>query len=81
MQKKTDGSQDFSLQQAMQLAQTPEGRQLFALLQSTQPGTLQQAMDNAASGDMQQLKQTVQSFMQSREAMALLEKMRGSQNG
>ena len=81
MQKKTEGSQDFSLQNAMRLAQTPEGRQLFSLLQSTQPSALQQAMDNAASGDMEQLKQTVQSFLQSREAMALLEKMRGSQNG
>lgn len=81
MQKKTDGSQDFSLQNAMRLAQTPEGRQLFSLLQSTQPGALQQAMDSAASGDMDRLKQTVQSFMQSREALALLEKMRGHQNG
>lgn len=81
MQKKTDGSEDFSLQQAIKLAQSDAGQQLFALLQSTQPAALQQAMDSAAAGDTRQAMQAVQALMASREARTLLEKMRGGSNG
>ena len=81
MEKKTDANGDFSLNDAKKLAQSDAGRQLFSLLQATQGDKLQAAMDQAAAGDMTQVKKTVQELMASPQARQLLEKMRGGNNG
>ena len=81
MQKKTDGFSDFSIQDAAKIAQSDAGQQLLSLLQSTQGSTLQSAMDQAAAGNYDQLRKTVQEMMRSKQAQDLLSKMRGSSDG
>lgn len=70
-------SQDFSMQEALRLAQSDTGQQLLALLQRSDPGRLQQAMDQAASGDYEQMKSTMATLLASPEAKKLLEKLGG----
>ena len=81
MQKKTDGFHDFSMADAMRLAQSDAGKQLFALLQSTQGQQLQEAMDQASLGNYEQVKQTVQALMASEQAQALLKQLQEETNG
>ena len=81
MQKKTDGNGNFSMADAMKMAQSDAGKELFALLQNTQGDRLRTAMDQAASGDMEQVKKTVQEIMASSQAQELFAKMRGDGNG
>ena len=76
MEKKSDGFENFDIQQAMRLANSETGRQLLDLLKSTQGQTLQGAMDQAAAGNFDQLKKTVQTLMSNEEARKLVEKMR-----
>lgn len=81
MQKNSDGIGDFSLQEAMKLAQSDAGKQLFSLLQATEGEKLQTAMDQAASGDLKQVKETMQKLMASAQVQELVKKMRGDGNG
>ena len=66
----------FSTEQAMAMAQSDAGKKLLALLQETNGDQLQKAMEQAAAGNYQQVKETMSSLLSSREAKALLEKMR-----
>ncbi len=81
MSKNSDGINDFSVQQAMKLAQSDAGKQLFALLQNTEGEKLQTAMDQAAAGDLEQVKKTMQQIMESGQVQQLMKKMRGDSNG
>ena len=81
MQKNSDGFNDFSLQQAMALAQSDAGKQLFSLLKSTEGDKLQTAMEQAAAGDLEQVKKTMQQLMTSGQVQELVNKMRGDSNG
>ena len=60
MQKKSD---DFSMQEAMRLAESPQAQQLMALLQRTDGSALQQAMDAANTGDYQKAAQTIRKLL------------------
>lgn len=75
MQKKNDGFGDFDIQQAMRLANSDAGRQLLSLLQSTQGKKLQDAMDQAAAGNYDQVKKTMQELMANDQAQQLMKKM------
>lgn len=75
MQKKNDRFGDFDIQQAMRLANSDAGRQLLNLLQSTQGKKLQDAMDQAAAGNYDQVKKTMQELMANDEAQQLMKKM------
>ncbi len=81
MQKNSEKMNDFSLQQAMRMAQSDAGKQLFSLLQSTQADTLQTAMEQAKSGNYAEVKKTLEILMQSKQAKELMEKMQGDNNG
>lgn len=81
MGKNSEQNQEFSMQQAMKLAQSDAGQQLFSLLQSTEGDKLQSAMDHAAAGDMEQVKKTMQQLMQSAQVQDLIRKMRGENDG
>ncbi len=81
MQKKSEENRDFSMQQAMKMAQSDAGKELFALLQNTQGERLRTAMDQAASGDIEQVKKTMEEIMASRQARDLFAKMRGENDG
>ena len=75
MQKKNDRFGDFDIQQAMRLANSDAGRQLLNLLQSTQGKKLQDAMDQAAAGNYDKVKKTMQELMANDEARQLMKKM------
>lgn len=77
MQKKSDAPKDFSMQDAMKLAQSDAGKQLLKLLQQRQSNTLNSAMEQAASGDYQQVKQTVSGLIADPDIKALLDQLRG----
>jgi len=73
-------SQDFSVQKAKQLAQTPEGQQLMAMLQQKDSAQLQKAMEAASAGNYQQAGSLLQSLLSSPEARQLIKKM-GADHG
>ena len=70
MQKNSD---NFSMQDALRMAQSDAGQQLFALLKAQNGDTLNRAMDQAAAGDYTQARQT--------QVQAMLEQMRRQNNG
>lgn len=78
MQKKSD---DFSIQEALRLAHSDTGQQLLALLQKQNGDSLRHAMDQAAAGNYDQVKQTMNALLASPEAQALLEQLRRNDNG
>jgi hypothetical protein len=69
-------SEDFSMQEALRLAKSPAGQQLLAMLRRTDSGQLQQAMDQAAAGNLSQASQTLSALLSSGEAQALLDELR-----
>ena len=73
-------SQNFSMQEAMRLAKSPAGQQLLALLQQKDSPALQAAMDQAATGNYAQAKDTLSALMASPEIKKLLAQM-GDENG
>lgn len=75
MRKKNEEFPDFNLQQAMRLAKSDAGQQLLQLLQSTQGTKLQGALDQAAAGNYEQVKKTMQELLSNQEAQDLLRKM------
>lgn len=74
MQKNSD---NFSMQEAMRLAQSDAGKQLFALLQKQNGAALQQAMADANAGNMDAVKKTMESLMASKEVQELMKKLGG----
>ncbi len=73
-------SQNFSMQEAMRLAKSPAGQQLLALLQQKDSPALQAAMDQAATGNYAQAKDTLSALMASPDIKKLLAQM-GDENG
>lgn len=70
-----------SIQQAMRLANTNAGQQLLSMMKRSDPKILQKAAGEAASGNYEQLKQTMSAFLSSPEARALLEQLGRQNNG
>ena len=68
---------DPSIAQAMKLAGSKEGRQLYELLKATKGEELKTALENAASGNLEQVKNTLSTMLSSPEAQELLKKMGG----
>lgn len=69
---------DHALQEARRLAETPEGKQLAALLQQLGGTDLQQAVDRAAAGDFSAAKQALRSIVKDPQTQQLLEKLGGN---
>lgn len=59
----------------MRFAQTDAGRQLLAYLQKNHSAELRSAMEQAASGNLVQAKNTARRLLDSPETRALLEKL------
>ncbi len=74
MQKNSD---NFSMQDVMQLASSPAGQQLLAMLQKSDPEALRKAMQQASSGDFSQAKQSLEPLFASDEAKKLLQQLGG----
>ena len=78
MQKNSD---NFSMQDALRMAQSDAGQQLFALLKAQNGDTLNRAMDQAAAGDYTQARQTLSDILASPQVQAMLKQMRRQNNG
>ena len=74
MEKK---SQDFSLRQAQQLANTPEGKKLLELMQQQDTGQMEQAMKLASAGNYKDAGKVLQSLLASPEAQKLMQQLGG----
>ena len=66
---------EFSMQDIMRLAQSPAGRQLFALLQQQNSPALQQAISSATAGDYQSAKEMLSTLLNTPEAQSLLKQL------
>ena len=78
MQKK---SGSFSMEDAKTFAQSSAGQQLIALLQNADSAKIQQAMEQARSGDFSKAKDTLSPLLSSPEIQKLMQQFGGSQNG
>ncbi len=81
MAQKSGDFPSMDLQQAMKLAQSDAAKQLFTLLQSSNSGTLQSAMEQAAAGNIQQTKALLAQLMADPKTKELVEKLREANNG
>lgn len=66
------------LSEAMRLAQSPAGKQLAELLQQSNAQGLRGAMEQAAAGDFDAARETINSFLATPEAQKLLEQLRNN---
>lgn len=73
MDQKPDAPMDIS--EVMRLAASPAGKKLISLLQNS-GAEMSAAMDSAAKGDYRQAKQTINAFLETPEARALMEQLR-----
>lgn len=81
MAQKSGDFPSMDLQQAMRLANSDAAKQLFALLQSSNSGALQSAMEQAAAGNIQQTKALLAQMMADPKAKELVEKLREGRDG
>ena len=72
MQKK---SEDFSMQEALRLAQSPAGQQLLAMLKQSNNEQVKQAGQQARAGDYNAAMETVRAFLSTEEGQALFKQL------
>jgi len=68
---------DYSMQEALRLANSPAGRQLFQQLQQRDPAAVQQAIRSAAAGDYAQVQKLLTSLLSDPETQKLLQQLGG----
>lgn len=73
--------EDFSMQDALRMAESPAGQQLLAMLRSGDAGQLQQVIDLAKAGDLAKASASLQSMLSSQQAKELLKQMEGNSHG
>ena len=78
MEKK---SQDFSMEDALQLANSPAGQQLMAMLQRQDKHAMKQAAAAASAGNYQQASEALKEFLSSPETKKLLKELGGNPHG
>ena len=67
-----------AIRKAKQAAQSPQGQQLFQMLQSNHSELLNQAMNQASQIDYGQVQQILQKLLQDPEARKLLSQLGGT---
>ncbi len=72
--------EDFSSQDILRLAKSPAGQQLMALLREN-PQAMQEAQQNAESGQMEQAVRSLSQFLSDPKAKALLKKLQEDYHG
>ena len=78
MEKKYD---DFSIQEAMRLAQSDTGQQLLQLLKNSHGDAARSAMTSAQKGDIVQAQKVLQAFLSDPKAQALLRELKEGHHG
>ena len=81
MKKFSDNFSEIDMQEAMKLAQSDAARQLFALLNSSNQAMVNTALSQAAAGNMDQARQTLQQLLATEQAQQLLRQLQGGSNG
>lgn len=70
-------SDEMNLKHALELANSPAGRQLLTLLQQSDSAALQKAMASASAGDYESAKHALGSLTASPEVRQLLQQLGG----
>lgn len=70
-------SENFSMQEAMRLAQSPAGKELIATLRRADNAQLQAAASQAAAGDYESAKKALLPLLNSPEIQALMKQLGG----
>ena len=70
-------SQNFSMQEAMRLANSDAGQKLLALLKQSDSNQLQQAMAQASAGNYENVQQVLRSLLENSEVQTLLKELGG----
>ena len=70
-------SQNFSMQEAMRLANSDAGQKLLAILKDSDSTMLQQAMDQASAGNYENMQKSLSSLLSSPQVQALLKELGG----
>lgn len=78
MSKKSD---EMSMQEAMRLAKSDTGQQLFQALRAQDSAAMDQAMEDAANGDYAKIKERLSAMLASPQIRSLMEQLRGEDNG
>ena len=81
MQNRSNDLNGISMAEAMKLAQSDAGKNMFAQLQKSHGSTLQAAMEQAQAGNMEQVRQTLSALLSSPEGQALMDTIRRQRNG
>ena len=68
-------SQNFSMQEALRLANSDAGQRLLAILKESDSAQMHQAMDQVSAGNYEDAKKALSSLMQSPEVRALLKEL------
>ncbi len=72
--------ENFSMQDALRLANSPAGKELLSILQSKNDGSLQKAKNQAEKGEYDAVQKTLSGLLQDPKVRKLLEEM-SSGNG
>ena len=70
-------SQNFSMQEALRLANSDAGQRLLAILKQSDSNQLQQAMEQANAGNFENAQKMLTSLMASQEVKDLLKELGG----
>ena len=70
-------SQNFSMQEALRLANSDAGQRLLAILKQSDSAQLQQAMEQATAGNYESVQKTLSSLLASSEVKDLLKELGG----
>ena len=73
-------SQNFSMQEALRLANSDAGQQLLALLKQSDSTALQKAMSQVSAGDYDSVPKTLAALLASPQFRSLLKELE-AQNG
>ena len=68
-------SEDFSMQEALRLAQSPAGQRLLAMLRQQNQGQMETAMTQAKAGNMEDARRTIEAMMNTPELQQLLRQL------
>ena len=66
---------NFSMKDMAKLANSPEGQKLIALLQQSDTSSLQNAVDQAKSGNYEQAKQILTPLLSSPEIQKIIQQL------
>lgn len=77
MENQSNFADQFSIQEAIRLSNSPAGRQLIDLLRRQDSSSFQSAMKSACAGEYQDAKQMIEKLLDHPEAQKLLKQLRG----